>query len=313
MSLKSYTFTTTDGTELWVNRWIPEPECEIKGVIQFHHGLAEHSLRYDRLGSILSENGWVFSAYDMRGHGKTAEMAQAKGTGKFGKLADKNGFCIAIQDLNQMVDELKKEYPDKKTVVIGHSFGSFVTQGFIEAYSTKVDACFLLGTAGPQNLLAGSGKIAASICKLIFGGDSILSFLDNLAFGGYNKRIKSPKTKNDWLTKDELSIDMYMADNWCGFPLTTSFFCDMTGGLLQIHNKKNMKNISVDLPVYMLFGSEDPVGTYGKTIKNLYNIYKANGIKSVTLKEYEGNRHELQNETNKEVFEQDLINFLNSL
>ena len=60
MALKSFSFKTKDGVDLWVNRWIPdsngENEDPVKAVIVFNHGLAEHSLRYDRFGSILAEN-----------------------------------------------------------------------------------------------------------------------------------------------------------------------------------------------------------------------------------------------------------------
>ena len=68
MQLKSFSFKTSDGTELWVNRWIPDQDVEIKGLVQLNHGMQEHSLRYDRLGSILAENGYVLNAFDMRGH-----------------------------------------------------------------------------------------------------------------------------------------------------------------------------------------------------------------------------------------------------
>ena len=83
MQNKSFTLTMRDGMEIFLNRWMPDEDKEIKGIIQLHHGLAEHSMRYDRLGSVLAENGYVLNAYDMRGHGKTAENAEKKGTGLF--------------------------------------------------------------------------------------------------------------------------------------------------------------------------------------------------------------------------------------
>ena len=96
MLMKSFTLKMDDGYELCLNRWMPDTEEEIKGVIQLHHGLAEHSLRYDRFGSVLAENGYVLNAYDMRGHGRSAENAEKNGTGIFGKLADKKGFDRAV-------------------------------------------------------------------------------------------------------------------------------------------------------------------------------------------------------------------------
>ena len=102
MALKSFSFKTKDGVELWVNRWIPDstdPENppQIKAVIVFNHGLAEHSLRYDRFGSILSENGYVFTAFDMRGHGRTAELSIKKLiSGNFGNKDKEFTFNVTI-------------------------------------------------------------------------------------------------------------------------------------------------------------------------------------------------------------------------
>ena len=139
MALKSFSFKTKDGFEHWVNRWIPEtqdPEkpAEIKAAIVFNHGLAEHSLRYDRFGSILAENGYVFNAFDMRGHGRTAEISIANGTGDFGKLADKNGFKRAVADVDEMIDAVSQEYPCVPVILMAHSFGTFVAQSYIEKY-----------------------------------------------------------------------------------------------------------------------------------------------------------------------------------
>ena len=99
MQMKNFIMTMSDGFQISVNRWIPDEDIEVKGVIQLHHGLKEHSLRYDRFGSVLAENGFVLNAYDMRGHGRTAQNAEANGTGMFGKLADKDGFFRVTDDL----------------------------------------------------------------------------------------------------------------------------------------------------------------------------------------------------------------------
>lgn len=317
MSLKSFSFKTKDGFEHWVNRWIPEADGEnptqIKAVIVFNHGLAEHSLRYDRFGSILAEQGYVFNAFDMRGHGRTAELSLANGTGDFGKLADKDGFKKAMSDVDEMIDSLAAEYPGLPVILMAHSFGSFVGQGYIENYHGKIAACFLIGSAGPRLALTTSGYILASIIKFFRGKNSIVGFLEKLSFGSYNKRISDLKSKYDWLSKDQLSNQMYADDKWCGFPLKTSFYCDMTGALSTIHKKKNMAKIDKDLPIYLLFGAEDPVGDYGKTVRALADIYAKLGIKNVTVKEYPGDRHEILNETDKEVVEKDILEYLDNL
>ena len=318
MALKSFSFKTKDGVELWVNRWIPDstdPENppQIKAVIVFNHGLAEHSLRYDRFGSILSENGYVFTAFDMRGHGRTAELSIKNGNGDFGKLADKNGFALAVNDVDSLIDSAMQEYPGVPVILMAHSFGSFVAQSYIEDYHGKIKACFLIGTAGPRPALATSGNIAANIIKFFCGKNSVVGLLDKLSFGSYNERIKEIESIHDWLTKDKTTVQMYDSDKWCGFPLKTSFYCDMTGALCKIHKKSNMEKIEKELPIYLLFGAEDPVGTYGKTVKELAECYKKLGIKNVTVKEYPDDRHEILNETDKETVEKDIIGYLDQI
>ena len=83
----------------------------------------------------------------------------------------------------------------------------------------------------------------------------------------------------------------------------------MTEGLCKIHKNSNIKKIPVNLPVFFIWGSEDPVGDYGKTIKELIEIYKSRGMK-VDFKEYPGDRHEILNENNKEEVEKDIIDWI---
>lgn len=313
MNMKSFMLKMDDGYELSINRWQPDTEEEIKGVIQLHHGLAEHSLRYDRFGSVLAENGWVLNAYDMRGHGRSAENAEKNGTGIFGKLADKKGFDRAVLDLKAVTDNLKNDFPGKKTILMGHSFGSFVSQGFIEEFGSSIDACILCGTAGPRPALVGAGSFFAHLITFFTGKNAIVPLLDKLAFGSYNAKIQNPRTEFDWLSANELNVDMYKMDNWCGFPLTASFFCSMLEGLNKIHKSKNIKKIPTDLPVFFIWGSDDPVGSYGASIKDLIKIYQTNGMKKIDFKEYPGDRHEILNENDKEKVENDIIEWVNKL
>lgn len=313
MKMNSFSLKMNDGCEIFLNRWEPDTPEDIKGVVQLHHGLAEHSMRYDRLGSVLAENGYVLNAYDMRGHGKTAETAIAKGEGRFGQLARKNGFETAVEDLAFIIESLKKDFPDKKIVLLGHSFGSFISQRYIEKYGTKINGCILCGTSGPQIPLAPVGKIVAKIVRAFKGPDATSKFLTKLTFGSYNKHIQNPQTADDWISLNELNRQIYAMDKWCGFPLTVSFFVDITTALSTIHKKKNMKAVPAELPVFFIYGKEDPVGGYGKTIEKLFDIYQKNGVKNLQIKGYENDRHEIFNEDDKETVEKDVLQWLSDV
>ncbi len=311
MQLKSFSFKVSDGAEIWVNRWSPDPEQEIKGIVQLHHGLAEHSMRYDRFGSVLADNGYILNAYDMRGHGRTGEIAEENGTGKIGMFTENDGFNRVVEDLNEVIEAVKKEYAEKPVILFGHSFGSFVSQGYIEKYSQNINGCVLCGTAGPRNLLIGFGKIVVGLIKKIKGGENYSKFVEDLAFGSYNNKIADKKTEKDWLSRNEMNVQMNLSDKWCNIRLRLAFYYDMMSGLKQIHTGSNIKAIRKDLPVFFIYGDADPVGDYGKTINKLIGIYKKNKMTSVDVKVYPEDRHEILNEVDRETVENDVIDWLN--
>ena len=85
----------------------------------------------------------------------------------------------------------------------------------------------------------------------------------------------------------------------------------MLEGLNKIHKSKNIKKIPTDLPVFFIWGSDDPVGSYGASIKDLIKIYQSNGMNKIEFKEYPGDRHEILNENDKEKVENDIIEWIN--
>lgn len=287
-----------DGAEIVVHRWIPDGE--VKGVVLMSHGMAEHALRYDFFGTMLADTGIAFIAEDHRGHGETAVIAERNGTGKLGYLARKNGFYRVVDDLHEEVLAIKRDFPGKKIILFGHSFGSFIAQGYCEKYGDSIEGCILCGTAGPRLALTRFARCVAAVAFVFGGGRRVSKLINTLAFGSNNAHFKNPRTDFDWLSRNSNNVDLYLEDKWCGFPCTVGFFYDMFNGLSTIHTKRNMRRIPKELPMHIICGTEDPVGTYGKTVQALYDIYKRNGMTSVDLKFYEGGRHELLNETNRD-------------
>lgn len=307
MTTNNFYQAMKDGTEVSVMRWIPDGE--IKGVVQMSHGMGEHAARYDKMGTIFAEHGFVFCAHDHRGHGRTALKAQEAGKGGLGHLADKDGFNKVVSDLEEVLLSLKADYPNKKAFLIGHSFGSFVSQGFIEESGDLIDGVVLCGTAGPRIGLMRMAKFVFGISKF-FGKRHHSNFCKWCAFGSYNKRVKNPKTEMDWLSRNEFNVEMYNSDIWCGTLPTAGFFHDLASGLLQIHAPAAMKRIPQNLPVYFIYGEEDPVGDYGKTIKQLVSVYKSNGMSDVEVKSWPEDRHEIFNEVDGDAVIEDTIKWL---
>ncbi len=309
MRTEKFFQTMRDGTEVAVNRWLPDEDSDVRAVVVLSHGMLEHSLRYDRAGSVFAENGYAFCGHDHRGHGRTAFNAEQKGTGGFGVLSKKDGFNTVRGDLEEIVSRVKSDFPGKKIILLAHSFGSFVAQSYIER-NDNIDGCVICGSAGPQKAAVFAGLFLTGLISMFHRHDYKSNVLQEIAFGGYFKRIDEKKNGFEWISKSVMNQEMYMNDSWCGGTASIGFFRELFKGLSDIHRKSSMKKVPKDLPIFFVAGGDDPVGGYGKTLMALVDIYSRNGVKDVELKLYDSYRHEIMNEEISDEVLSDMMDFI---
>ena len=77
-----------------------------------------------------------------------------------------------------------------------------------------------------------------------------------------------------------------------------------------MEKKESIYMIPKTLPILFASGSDDPVGNFGKGVRKIYEQYKAAGLQDVALRLYDGDRHELLNETDRQQVYQDLFDWL---
>jgi len=276
-----------------------------RAVLQIFHGMAEHAGRYDRLAKYLNTQGFVVFGDDHRGHGKTSQL-----NGKTGVIG-KNGFYNIVEDEFMITKLLKQKYPNTPIYVLAHSFGSFIGQEYITKYGNQINGLILSGSAAQTGAEFRFAKILASFQVKLFGEEREAKFLDKLGFGSYNKRIANPSTGFDWLSCDTAEVKKYIDDKYCGFICSTGFYYYFTDGLLNLYKKEKMDKIPKTLPIYIIAGQQDPVGQYGQRVKKLYDIYKAIGVSDVEIKLYQGSRHEILNEVNRDEVTEDILKWIN--
>ena len=68
----------------------------------------------------------------------------------------------------------------------------------------------------------------------------------------------------------------------------------------------------LSMPIFLIAGTMDPVGDYGKGVNEVYKKLKKTGHKNVTMKMYEGARHEILNEINRTEVFADIIEWLDT-
>lgn len=81
------------------------------------------------------------------------------------------------------------------------------------------------------------------------------------------------------------------------------WFC----GIEYAQKKENIEKIPKDLPLYLVAGSDDPVGNFGKSVENVAKTYRECRIKDVSLKLYEKDRHEILNELDRQTVYEDIL------
>ncbi|MDR2103208.1 MAG: lysophospholipase [Treponema sp.] len=299
-----------DGCRLFVRRWIPAGN-KPRGVVHIIHGMAEHSLRYEQAALRLCGEGIEVWAADQRGHGKTADIRineRGKG-GLLGHCADKDGVSRVTADIHFLNGLIQGTYPETPLFLLGHSWGSFVAQNYIEQFG-GLSGCILSGTRGPGGLKIALGAPLTAFLALVQGSRQGGSLSRLIVEGSVNKPFKPNRTPFDWLSRDEGEVDAYMADPLCGNLCSAGFYRDMIGTLRKIHKPESMNRIRRDLPIYMFSGSADPVGDMGSSPTALVNVYRSLGIRDLEFVLYPDARHETLNETNREEVTENLLSWI---
>lgn len=264
-----------------------------KAVVVVVHGMQEHCLRYLPFAEFLNKNGYIVVLSDLRGHGKTMRSKDEYGKG------EKDIFAETVQDQLRLIDFAHKKY-GLPIYVFGHSYGSMLTQRLVQL-SPLIEKAVICGTTNGSCTLFALASGLVSILAPFNRKDKRGGIAEKLCIKSYGKKFE----RGNWLTRDEAVFDKYLADEFCGGSFPFSFYHNMVknmrkmnAGIQKIGNKK----------LFLIAGQCDPVGENGKQVKKLHKIYLKNNI-DAKLKIYEGARHELLNEINKnEVFE-DVLKF----
>ncbi len=282
-----------------------DPDCEPKGIVQLVHGIAEHIERYDDFAAFLARNGYIVVGNDHLGHGKSIVNED-----DLGFFAEKNGWDIAVGDMNKLHQMMKAERPEIPYIFFGHSMGSFLTRTYMIRYRANYDAVILSGTGQQPKAVVAAGYAFGKLEAKNKGPRYKSEKVNQLAFGKYNDGFTAPRTISDWLSRDEAEVDKYINDPLCGYIPSVGLFTDMLGGIAFISKHRNVSRMKKDIPVYFMSGDKDPVGENGRGVLRAYRTFLKAGMTDVTMKLYHDGRHEMLNEINKEEVYQDILDWI---
>ena len=165
-------------------------------------------------------------------------------------------------------------------------------------------------------------KIKYPDLPILLFGHSMGSFIARNYVTKYGKELSAVifcgtsgarRTKFDWLSRDEKVVDQYLADPYCDFTFTASAFEDLFTLLLQCSDPEWFSTYPKTLPTLLISGDMDPVGDYGKGVSYVYKTLISAGVRDVRMKLYEGARHELLNEINRQEVYEDILQWISHL
>lgn len=303
---KEYSFPSASGLcDIYAQSAAPMDYGSIRGVVQISHGMAEYSNRYAQFALELCKNGYAVFVSDHIGHGSS--VANKEMLGYFGD----SGEETFVEDLKSLADIIKSEYNDLPLYLLGHGMGSLIARKYTAKYGYLLDGVIYTGTSGENPALGVGIQLANTLIKQ--NGPYYRSeLLDTIAFGAYNRKTEK-RTEFDWVSRDAKEVDKFIADDLCGFKYTVSGMKALFLTLKSVSTRRWYNSVPLSMPILLMSGSMDPIGDYTKGVNEVCKTLKKTGHKYVTLKFYEGARHEILNEINRKEVYDDIISWLNAL
>ncbi|MBI5347912.1 MAG: lysophospholipase [Chloroflexi bacterium] len=264
---------TKDGIELFTQSWKVENP---KAIIVLTHGFDDHSSRYAHVGKALNEAGYSLYAYDWRGQGKSG-----------GTRGHTPSYNQLLDDLSLVIADAKKDQPNKKLFLYGHSMGGNITLNYA---LRRADGITGVMVSGSQLRLA----FQPSAFQVALGrgmANLIPSFSQKV-----NLDINT-------ISRDQAVRDAYRADPLRSGVISAKLFVES----MNASDYAFAHAVEIKLPVLLLHGGSDGL----IDPKGSEEFVQRVGIPDKKFKRYEGLYHEIHNEPEKQIVFNDMIEWLN--
>ena len=327
MKKREFYYPSADGrTKIHAVEWRPDgnPVC----ALQIVHGMAEYADRYDPIARYFAERGILVTGHDHLGHGKSVGEDHP-----YGYFCHENAPDVLVEDVHALRMHILKEHalkehtPAERTsaaqkgpqqenmtripyLMLGHSMGSFVLRNYLCRYGEGLSGAVIMGTGMQSERLLKTSLGLVRVLTALQGEKHKSGLVNALAFGSYNRRISHPVSAMDWLSRDPQEVAKYNADPLCGFTFTLNGFATLFTLIQRLHDDRRLEGMPRHLPVRFVAGEMDPVGNYGRAVRQVYDSCLQLGMRDVSMKLYENDRHELVNEADRELVWKELYEWI---
>ena len=274
MKFEESQYVGYDGTRMYMAVWLPDDERP-RALLVAIHGLGSHGLDLRNIGEYMAERGIAVFAPDMRGFGHYE-----------GRKGHVMNFDEYVEDIQNLVMQVKDRFINKLTFLFGHSLGGQHIVRYAALYQKEVDGLIISCPAVAHQLpISPLKRFAAELLSLL----NVKIYVSNETNLEYSCR--DPEVVNAH-ENDPLRWDLVTPRfGVCGLKATREAFDAAP---------------LITLPVLVQQAGDDKLVVPEKTKEFFDNL----GSTDKTWVLYEGLYHELHSEPEKERVLADMYNWL---
>jgi len=261
---------TNADEELFVRRWPAAAEGEPWAFVLLVHGVAEHSGRYEHVGSRLADAGLDVTAYDQRGFGASG-----------GRRAFVDSWSVVHDDLEAQLAAVRARAGDLPVAIYGHSLGGLIGLGYVLTDRPKPDALVLSSPAIEAAIPAWKRTMARVLGRIV-----------------PNAGIKND-FNGEHLSRDPAVAEAYLADPLNVHRTTTRFAAAAFAEQRRVQAALG----ELAIPTLVIHGTADK-------IVPVESSERIASVAGVTRRTYPDHRHELHNEPDGPAVLDDVIAWL---
>jgi len=247
-------------------------------VVNFVHGLGEHSGRYAHVAKVLNNAGYHFAAFDLRGHGLSE-----------GKRGHASGFDQLYDDIDAFITEINHKFTFRQAPFLyGHSMGGSLVINF--SLNRNPSLSGVIATAPSLATAFKPPKFQQFMAKVLANIVPVMTVSNSLAANhlSHDQAIVSAY-QNDVLVHDKISVK-----------LATE--------LLEKGQDALSKAGNWQLPLLLMHGTDDRI-----TSHHASQAFKERADGNVELILWEDFYHEIHNDFGQEEVLQKLVDWMDNI
>lgn len=261
------------GIELYWQGWLPQ--AEPRAVVVISHGVSEHSARYAHVGERLAGAGYAAYAVDHRGHGRSQ-----------GKRVMVNADDV-VADLRAFIDLAAGRQPGRPVYLLGHSMGAAIAIACAVRHQDALAGLLLSGALADPDAASPVTRALSTVLSKLTPGLGVYEVDASL------------------ISRDPEVVRAYKQDPLVHHgKLPARTVAELTGTVGRFPEEVPR----LRLPLLVMHGGSDSL----TTLAGSRMVHERASSSDKTLEVYDGLRHEILNEPEKERVIAEMIEWLDA-